>query len=91
MVPTRVVMNTELSTGRIEPMQVTTLHNEVIDLFSDEQSRLWMDGEPIVAVREQWGMVGLGTAYRFVYISHTDYEVVMLKDESLRHHQTPMT
>lgn len=71
-------------------MQVTTLHNEVIDLFSDEQSRLWMDGEPIVAVREQWGMVGLGTAYRFVYISHTDYEVVMLKDESLRQQQTPV-
>jgi hypothetical protein len=72
-------------------MQVTTLHNEVIDLMSDEQSRLWMDGEPIVAIREQWGMVGIGTAYRFVYIKHTDYEMVMLKDETLRHQQTPMS
>jgi hypothetical protein len=84
-------MNTELSTGRKKPMQVTTLHNEVIDLFSDEKSRLWMDGEPIVAVREQWGMVGLGTAYRFVYISHTDYEVVMLNDESLRQQHSPVS
>jgi hypothetical protein len=72
-------------------MQVQTLHNELIDLFKDEQSRLWMDGEPIVAVREQWGMVGIGTAYRFAYISHTDYEVVMLNDESLRQKHTPMS